>query len=775
MDGSLENIKTVDASVGSTKAINISLEGSVGVAADVSGEGTNEMDGSMRKATMTSGPVENDNGLVGAVEISSNINSSVGNVDDRDASGSITHLDGSLNTGNVDELVTVAPEATENLQLEPKVGMVFHSEEEAYEFYNSYAKRKGFSVRKGHLSRRRDNSIRDRHYVCSNEGTRQEHRTHVTKKPRPLERTKCLARIEFKVNRSNVWVVNKLIEEHNHLLASPNKIHMLRSHRKKLPVERAIFTEADYYYGVKPSLMYDSQSEEVQSMGDGELLVKNQNSCLSATRLRDLEKGDAQFLLDILKNKQSEDPSFFYAVQIDEKERMTNFFWADARSINDYAYFGDSVLFDTTYRTSRFDIPFAPFIGVNHHKQIVIFGAALLLDESIESFIWLFRTFMAAMSGRQPKTIFTDRCAEMSKVITMTFPDTCHRLCLWHILQNVPKHFHGVSNRESNFQKDFEDCIFGSSSEEILCKLWDSLISKHCLGNSAWLKDLYAATEKWALAYLNSFCATMTTKQWAEGMDNLFKIHFYRKLPLPKFIAQYFKALVQLREKELFEDYESRQTKPVLLVDIPVLAEAAESYTRTIYVDFEYEYKSQLACLCETIAMDGTVYTFRVSIPQKCTGLVEFNPSNITIKCSCKKFESMGILCMHALKVLNNNNILYLPPQYILKRWTKYAKDGTLYCGPHLAADSSAQESLISRYSRICHKAVSVAVKSALSKESLEILEHGLDRFIAEMENMFHGAPWTKQTQDVNVDDAMQHTTLETSGICFDGFEFAAR
>ncbi|KAG6537339.1 hypothetical protein ZIOFF_002427 [Zingiber officinale] len=630
MDGSLVNTKTMDSSVGSTKTMDRSLEGSV--ASDVSGEGTN---GINRLTKRISASVENEICLDGAMEITNAVDGSRQNVVDRDTTGRST-IDGCVkNTGNVDILVKKVPETTEYLELEPKVGMVFHSEEEAFNFYNSYAKRKGFSVRKGHLSRRRDNSIRDRHYVCSNEGTRQDHRTHVTKKPRPLERTQCLARIEFKVNRSNAWVINKFVEEHNHPLASPNKIHMLRSHRKKLPIERTIFTEADYYYGVRPSQMHDNYSEALHG---NELHMKNQ-SCL----------------------------------------------------------------------------------------------------------------------------------------ITESFPDVCHRFCLWHILQNVPKS-HSMSNRELNFQKDFEDCIFGGGFEEVFCKLWDILITKHGHGSCPWLKDLYLIREKWALPYLsNSFCATMMTKQWVESMDNLFKVHFYRKLPLPKFIAQYFKTLTQLREKELIEDYESRQTKPVLLVDIPVLAEAAESYTRSIYMDFEYEYKSQLACLCEPVAMDGTVYTFRVSVPQRCTGIVEFNPSNLAIKCSCKKFESMGVLCMHTLKVLNNNNILYLPPQYILKRWTKYAKDGIVHSGPSLVADSSAQESLTLKYSRICHKAVSVAVKSAPSKDALEILEHGLDRFIAEMENMFHGAPWTKQSQNMNVVDDVQQNTLETSGICFDSFEFSAR
>ena len=74
-----------------------------------------------------------------------------------------------------------------------------------------------------------------------------------------------------------------------------------------------------------------------------------------------------------------------------------NIFWADARSIVDYGSFGDVICFDTTYRTNRYDRPFAPFVRINHHKQSIIFGATLLYDKTIESFKWLFETILIAM------------------------------------------------------------------------------------------------------------------------------------------------------------------------------------------------------------------------------------------------------------------------------------------------------------------------------------------------------------------------------------------
>ena len=36
--------------------------------------------------------------------------------------------------------------------------------------------------------------------------------------------------------------------------------------------------------------------------------------------------------------------------------------------------FGDVVVFDMTYITNKFKIPFAPFVGVNHHGKSILFG-----------------------------------------------------------------------------------------------------------------------------------------------------------------------------------------------------------------------------------------------------------------------------------------------------------------------------------------------------------------------------------------------------------------
>ena len=115
--------------------------------------------------------------------------------------------------------------------------------------------------------------------------------------------------------------------------------------------------------------------------------------------------------------------------------------------IIDYGQFGDVVSFDTTYKINKCNRPLAVFVGFNHHRETIIFGVALMYDETAESFIWLFETFLKAMSGKAPKTIFTDQDAAMAKALRHVMPDVYHRLCKWHMMQNALKHGHALCQK----------------------------------------------------------------------------------------------------------------------------------------------------------------------------------------------------------------------------------------------------------------------------------------------------------------------------------------
>jgi zinc finger SWIM domain-containing protein 3 len=113
--------------------------------------------------------------------------------------------------------------------------------------------------------------------------------------------------------------------------------------------------------------------------------------------------------------------------------------------VADYQSDGDVVGFDTKYRKLDDGRLLGLLVCVSNHMKTTIFGAALLYNETAESFIWMFRTFLKMMSGKKPQTIFIDEAAAMAKAIMFgTLLVTHHRLCVWHMNQNACKHLAGT-------------------------------------------------------------------------------------------------------------------------------------------------------------------------------------------------------------------------------------------------------------------------------------------------------------------------------------------
>ncbi|KAM0893731.1 hypothetical protein ACQ4PT_024923 [Festuca glaucescens] len=320
---------------------------------------------------------------------------------------------------------------------------------------------------------------------------------------------------------------------------------------------------------------------------------------------------------------------------------------------------------------------------------------------------------------------YADQCAAMAKAIEKVFPGTKHRLCLWHIYQNAAKHLSHVISNHPRFLVDFKRVVYLENSVAYFEQKWQELLVTYDLVENSWIQTLYGLREKWAAVYRNdSFSADMTSTQRSEGMNNVFKKQFRKKLCVSELLVEYEKCAASLRGNELDADSKSRKSKPVPFVrNLPMLKTAAESYTRRIYNDFEEEFKQQHSVKCESISTVGTIRTYKVmAMPFEDDALVIFNHENVTISCSYRKYESKGLLCKHALRVFNINEVFTLPSQYILHRWTKYAKRG--YSSNN---QDSPQETLQTCAARISRKATSVALKCSVSEELLVELEKAID------------------------------------------------
>ncbi|KAK3219323.1 hypothetical protein Dsin_013293 [Dipteronia sinensis] len=569
----------------------------------------------------------------------------------------------------------VESESTDNFQVR-ELGMKFSSEEEAYKFYTTYAKRIGFKVRRGKVNRLSNGTIRKRYFYCSKQGFKcsKEAAKKTAKNHRKETRTGCLAMVQFTIENGK-WEITRFRPTHNHELEGKSKLivgsdsNALEDHsmnKARTEVEAEAEAEAtncvEFHDKYFTSLLHDEKTNCIQLV-------------------------DGQSIIDCFRHIQLKEPSFLYTMQVNDKNRITNFFWTDGRSKIDYDCFGDVLILDTMLMDG-YNMIFATFLGLNHHGKCVLFGGALLLDSSIASFEWLLRTFMDFMGRRQPKTIFTDwfHCQAMEVAIELVLPGTHHLLGAWYVLQNATKHLPKFCE-QSDFDNLFKKCIFDCESEEDFESMWGSLLEQYELRDDKWLKSLYALRRKWShFCFESTFSAGLQSIQGRESISKfLHKLTSEIKSITPSdFVLHYLKTAEQQRREELEEDFCGNESAPaIILRSSAILKQAAKVYTCSMFRLFQEELLECLSLGSEEISSDDHgVNTTKFKLTDQESGtktrFVEFNSLESCVTCSCKKYESVGILCVHALKVLNMKNIFHIPPQYILKRWTKSAKDGVV-------------------------------------------------------------------------------------------------
>ncbi|XP_021727222.1 protein FAR1-RELATED SEQUENCE 5-like [Chenopodium quinoa] len=148
----------------------------------------------------------------------------------------------------------------------------------------------------------------------------------------------------------------------------------------------------------------------------GHTVKDHMNYCYKL-KIKAIEVGDSQVVCDKLHEAYSEDPNFFFRVRLDSDGRVCNLFWRDSMMLEDYKIYGDVTVFDTTYRTNRYILICAPFVGINNHWKNTMFACSFIGDETTDSFVWLFETFKKAMGGKCPVSLFTDQDVAMAAAI----------------------------------------------------------------------------------------------------------------------------------------------------------------------------------------------------------------------------------------------------------------------------------------------------------------------------------------------------------------------
>ncbi|XP_040363288.1 protein FAR1-RELATED SEQUENCE 5-like isoform X2 [Rosa chinensis] len=189
---------------------------------------------------------------------------------------------------------------------ELKPGMQVYSDDEAYNLYNNYALRKGFSIRKGHIRRDASGNVRLREFTCAKEGFTRDQDTFEQKRYKKLEtRTGCKAMIVFTV-ADGIWTISHINSEHNHDLARPEERQFLKLGRKVLEAHGNVMLSM-LGAGIPPTKSFFYLANEMGGPENVGFTKKDVHNFLQRKKNEMLEAGDGQSLFNHFKRKQDED------------------------------------------------------------------------------------------------------------------------------------------------------------------------------------------------------------------------------------------------------------------------------------------------------------------------------------------------------------------------------------------------------------------------------------------------------------------------------------
>ncbi|CAI9113957.1 OLC1v1037520C1 [Oldenlandia corymbosa var. corymbosa] len=588
------------------------------------------------------------------------------------------------NSGQISEIVrdgdTVAHSgnvlSTGEVYPSPMVGMEFKSYDDAYNYYNSHAKALGFAIRvKSSWTKRNSKEKRGAVLCCNCEGFKP---VKEASNRRKETRTGCLAMLRVRLLESSRWRVDEVNLEHNHSF-DPVKAQNSKSHKKM---------DSGTKRNLEPSNDVEVQTIKLyrtvvnDTVGDVSPNEGDLSNHVDQPRHIKFRKGEVEHINKFVCRLQLTNPNFFYVMDLNDEGHLRNVFWVDSWSRCAYTYFGDVVVIETVCLSEEYEIRLLVITGVNHHGQSILLACALLVDESVETYIWLLRAWLSCMLGRPPQTVITDGGKGLQSAIAEVFPRAHHRLCLPLVMRSILEKL-GELGRSEVFHTILARTVNNSLKVDEFERAWVEMVQHFGLNNHEWLQSLFDERERWAPVYSkDTFFAGLLTFQPGERLNTFFNGYVQIDTTLKEFFGVYESVLQQKRQKEALDDMESRDYSPILRTRSNYELQLAEVYTKEIFLRFQGELELMSNCFCLTqVHANGPIITYMIKeraadgdMNNSRSFEVIYDKSGIEVRCICCCFNFRGYLCRHALSILAFSGVDDIPSQYILSRWRKDLK-----------------------------------------------------------------------------------------------------
>jgi hypothetical protein len=575
----------------------------------------------------------------------------------------------------------------------PRDGMVFKSYEEVLNFYKRYALRTGFGVCVKKSSFTKAGLCRRLVLVCNKWGNGKEDACYQA---RPTAKTNCQATVVARLWGDGLLHLTDVNLEHNHAL-NPSAARFLRCY-KTLPS------------GMSKDLVVRAARGECVVSGETDVPIFDDWGRLK------IGEADVTAINSFFADMQTRQPNSFYVMDFYVEGHLRSVLWADLRSRAAYQYFGDAILVDTTCLRNKYNVPLVSFLGVNHHGQLVLLGCGLLSDESTESFLWLFKSWLTCMKGRPPTAIVTDECVAIKAAVREVFPKTRHRINDWYVVQSISEKLGELPEYEA-FRTEVQTVIYDSLKVDEFEARWKNLIDRFGLQENEWAIFLFENRHLWAPAFLkDAFWAGLCTGDECGNPNTFFEDSISPETTLVEFLGSYMILLQNKYKMEQDYDFESLNSSRVLISKFPMEEQLSKLYTLSMFIKFQDELKATMHC---QVQLDGSASSFIVidlaeassETLNKKYEVVHCMATN-RMECACGLFHFTGIICRHALSVLKWQQVYDIMPCYVLSRWRSDFKQLHSLENP---SNDSAISNHIERYDYIslqCLRLVEIGMAS---------------------------------------------------------------
>ncbi|KAM3226471.1 hypothetical protein ACQJBY_058869 [Aegilops geniculata] len=275
---------------------------------------------------------------------------------------------------------------------------------------------------------------------------------------------------------------------------------------------------------------------------------------------------------------------------------------------------------DSTFLTGRFKGQLASATAVDGHSWMYPVCMGVFDSETNENWIWFMQLVRQAIGSPRGLTICTDAGQPVMTGVKEVFPEAEHRECMFHLVSNFKKKFHG---------KVFDDHLWAAAyswNPYLFEKNWVAMdIAKPTA--TAYLRKWH--TRLWSRSQFSTISKVdYVTNNLAECFNNWIKHH--KSLNLDDFFDKLRQLIMIMWNRR------RKVARKLVGLILPHIIKKLNAKTRELNLEV-VESSEEVA---EVTALGGSGFRFVVNLLDR--------------TCSCRQWEVSGLPCKHGLAFITS-------------------------------------------------------------------------------------------------------------------------